>query len=90
MKRIFVALATSTALIATPAVARDNSWYAGLEGGVLFPDDADFRIGTSDQPVVVESDTGWDADVILGYDFGLLRLELEGGYKRFGVDGVTT
>ena len=30
--------------------------------------------------------TGWDADVILGYDFGMFRLEGELGYKRASVD----
>ena len=89
-------LASAAALIvgvATPAAARDNSGYVGIEGGVLFPkkqtisgaidftdpDNPDF----ARSPVAnVRYRTGYDLDVVGGYDFGMFRLEGELGYKR--------
>ena len=32
--------------------------------------------------------TGWDVDLIAGYDFGMIRLEAELGYKHAGIDGL--
>ena len=32
--------------------------------------------------------TGFDVDAIAGYDFGVIRLEGEVGYKHAGIDGV--
>ena len=112
MRKYLLAATAVAAVVATPAMARDGSVYAGIEGGILFPKDQDgdvFVDYTTTQtlgstPVIVgPADTtynnafginykrGIDADVILGYDFGMFRLEGELGYKRaglkdFGVD----
>src|SRR3954451_14461276 len=40
MRKYFLAAAAVT-VIASPAVARDNSGYVGIEGGILFPKDQD-------------------------------------------------
>ena len=38
MRNLTLALAlATTALVATPALARDHEWYVGVEGGALFP-----------------------------------------------------
>src|SRR6478736_2023556 len=81
--------------VATPAMARDGSGYVGLEGGVLFPQKQDIDgaidftappTGTSDfatsSVARIKSKTGYDVDLIGGYDFGMFRLEGELGYKR--------
>ena len=112
MRKYLLAATAVAAVVATPAMARDGSVYAGIEGGILFPKDQDgdvFVDYTTTQtlgstPLIVgPADTtynnafginykrGIDADVILGYDFGMFRLEGELGYKRaglkdFGVD----
>src|SRR5215213_5230018 len=116
--RTFLLAAAATIAIATPAAARDNSGYVGIEGGVLFPDaqHGDFNAtftqtpqspaaGTTAPlpgtglvgllPVALRTPpaavvggsrvtwkTGYDVDLIAGYDFGMFRLEGELGYKR--------
>ena len=41
-----------------------------------------------DDGLVIDHDIGFDADLVAGYDFGLVRGELELGYKRASVDEV--
>jgi opacity protein-like surface antigen len=92
-------LVAAAAAIATPAVAQDAGPYIGIEGGVLFPRDTevDASVDFIDplQPDVVYNDvfdldykTGFDIDGIIGYDFGMFRLEGELGYKRAKVDEI--
>ncbi len=38
MRRLLLAAAAAAA-IATPAVARDNSWYVGVEAGAMLVED---------------------------------------------------
>ncbi len=85
MNRTFslLACASLVALTATAAVARDNQWYIGLRGGIVLPTDGRFRSQGGTQP---EFDTtehsGWAAAARLGYDFGLLRTEVDLGYQQ--------
>ena len=73
--------AAALAAVATPAVARDNSAYFGLEVGVIQAKDSDVEI--EDEGVLtVDHKLGVDGDMIAGYDFGMFRLEAELGYKR--------
>src|SRR3954467_513336 len=118
MRRILLATTAVLAVAATPAAARDQSGYIGLEGGVMFPQsqDGDFAAtftqsaqspaagttaplpgtglvgalptGLATPPAGIVGGsrlkwkTGYDVDVIGGYDFGMFRLEAELGYKR--------
>ena len=87
-------LATAAAMvIATPAAARDGSGYIGADLGALFPKSQtvfgtiDFtNTGTTDFARTdvgsVKYKTGYDVDVVGGYDFGMFRLEGELGYKH--------
>jgi opacity protein-like surface antigen len=87
-------LASAAALvIATPAMAQDAHGYVGIDAGALFPKsqsvfgNVDFtNTGNTDiarQRVAnVKYKTGYDVDLIGGYDFGMFRLEGELGYKR--------
>jgi OOP family OmpA-OmpF porin len=61
--------------------------YLGLGAGIGFAEDNDIRFGDVDSKT--KYDIGPTGTVSLGYgfDFGL-RLELEGGYRLFGVDEV--
>ncbi|MEO7365248.1 MAG: outer membrane beta-barrel protein [Sphingomicrobium sp.] len=91
--RLYLLAAVAAAAIATPAVAKDNAGYVGLEGGILFPKSQHMN-GTVDftNPLVTDIATGrfsrvkfkkgYDVDLIAGYDFGMFRLEAEAGYKR--------
>ena len=91
----YLLAAVAAAAIASPAVARDGSGYVGLEGGVLFPQKqdidgaVDFTTNTLTRVDLASSNvasaklkTGYDVDIIGGYDFGIFRLEGELGYKH--------
>jgi len=93
--RKYLLVAVAAAAIATPALARDNSGYVGLDLGVLQPQKQhingtiDFTTppdGVTDFATTrvanVKFKTGYDADIVAGYDFGMFRLEAEGAYKR--------
>jgi opacity protein-like surface antigen len=94
MRKILLATAAVAAIAATPAVAKDNSPYVGIEGGVLFPQSQNIRgsviyTDPTNFPNVATTDVakikykqGYDVDLIGGYDFGMFRLEGELGYKR--------
>src|SRR6185503_20956165 len=90
MRKLAIAVALASTALATPAVARDHSGYVGLEGGVLFVEDmdVDYDDGVLSLPdaITVTHNTGGDVDLIAGYDFGMVRLEAELGYKRASVN----
>ena len=70
------------AAIVTPAEARDHSAYFGLEIGAMFPSsEAVESQNTNTKLFDLKYKTGADGDMILGYDFGLIRAELEASHK---------
>ncbi len=92
MRNILLATAAVVA-VATPAAAKDNSGYVGIEGGIMFPQkqDIDAAIDFTDPTVTdvtfndvarIKYKKGYDVDLIGGYDFGMFRVEGELGYKR--------
>jgi len=52
MRKLAIVAALASTAIATPAVARDHSFYAGLEGGAMIVEDLnlDYRSGTTTIP----------------------------------------
>lgn len=70
-------------MAASAAQARDNNWYIGLRGGVVFPDDRRFY---NSGPIGPDFNTtekrGWAAAARLGHDFGRLRTEIDVGYHQ--------
>ena len=78
----------STAL-ATPALARDDAWYVGLEGGAMIVEDMDLDIVDTDASHTVDMDYGFDVGGLVGYDFGAFRLEAEASYRRATMDTFT-
>lgn len=92
MKKIAFFLASAAAIAAAPAQAREGQAYIGINGGVLLEDQVDIDLATTDpqtNAAFADTETGIDADVVLGYDFGAFRLEAEGGYKRASYSGLT-
>ncbi|MGB7404307.1 MAG: outer membrane beta-barrel protein, partial [Pacificimonas sp.] len=90
MTRIFLipALLATTA-VATSALARDGSPYVGVEGGFFRAGDAKFEDPDSERDAVrVQHSTGFEAGGVIGYDFGMFRVELEGSYKQADATGV--
>ena len=90
MRKLAIAVALASTGLATPAVARDHSPYVGVEGGIMFVEDQDVDYNDGvlnlNNAITVTHNTGWDVDAIAGYDFGMVRLEGELGYKRAGVN----
>ncbi len=91
MKKSILLLAITSVAGATPALARDNSVYVGIEGGGMILKDIDYGIvGAPGATIPIDSKKGFDVDLVTGYDFGMFRLEAEGGYKRAKVDVAST
>src|SRR6185369_17802137 len=99
MKLHLSAAAVVAALVASsPAQARDGQAYVGVEAGAMLVNnihasaDGTFfnpNSALSDQDYFnADLDTGIDADLVAGYDFGHIRAELELGYRRAGFDHV--
>ena len=55
MNKLLFGLATAGAVVAMPAVARDGQVYVGLEGGVVSPEDFNFRLQGPDSLVFPNS-----------------------------------
>jgi len=88
MRKLVLAFALASTSIATPALARDGSLYAGLEGGGMLVEDAPFdynddgTFGPINNAWTLDHHPGWDVDLVAGYDFGMFRAEGELGYKH--------
>jgi len=80
MKTYLLAGAALATLAAAPAAARDNSGYFGIEAGAMWLNDFDIAVD-GDELFTLEHKMGVDGDLIAGYDFGVVRAELELGYK---------
>jgi len=85
MRHVTVFGALCALALASPAVARDGSGYVGIDAGAWFVDDTDFEYD-SDDVFGVEHKTGYDLDIIGGYDFGFIRAEGELSWKRASHD----
>ena len=90
MRKLAVVLALASTALATPALARDKSWYVGIEGGAMIVEDIDYDIGATANAASVDHNYGYDVDGVIGYDFGGFRVETEVGYKSATVDGYTS
>jgi len=93
--RKYLLAAVAAAALATPATARDKSLYVGVEGGLMLVEDTGLRYeydgeGAYDinDAIDIDHKYGFDIDLVGGYDFGLIRTELELAYKRASIDEV--
>jgi OmpA-OmpF porin, OOP family len=87
MRKLAVTLALATTALSTPAFARDDAWYVGVEGGAMLVEDIKFDIGTAVDAATVDHKAGFDVDGVVGYDLGAVRLEAEVGYRQATVSG---
>jgi outer membrane protein OmpA-like peptidoglycan-associated protein len=90
MRKLAITLALATTALSTPALARDNAWYVGIEGGAMIVEDIDWNVGAVEDALTVDHNYGYDVDATVGYDLGVFRLEAEVGYKSATVDGLTS
>jgi len=92
MRKLAIALALSTTVLAGPALARDGAWYVGGDFGAMIVEDIDLEfVGTTPARVVtVDHDYGYDGALFVGYDFGAFRLEAEVSYKSAELEEYDT
>ena len=96
MRKIAIALATTAALVASPALAKDGAVYIGGEFGAMKANDSDLDVNGVEDVVTVDylfdfpDDAGWDGAVFLGYDFGGFRLEGEASMKSADIEQYTS
>ncbi len=96
MRKLAIAMALSSTLLATPALARDDAWYIGGEFGAMivedinvrFPTGAPIQVGTAQ--LKTEHDYGFDGGGFVGYDLGSFRIEAEVAYKRAHLEEYET
>lgn len=98
-KLLLTAVLASTAL-ASPALARDDSWYIEADGGATWFQDQTHRLNgpvtgvtspfaIGDAIFITSTKTGYDFGGIVGYDFGPFRLEAEASYRRASLDNLS-
>jgi len=91
--RKYLFAAVAAVAIASPAAAKDNSGYVGLDLGLLVPQKQDVDAAVDfTNPLTTDIagskvgslkfKKGYDVDFVGGYDFGMFRLEGELGYKH--------
>lgn len=97
MRKIVAATVLATTALSGPVLAKDQSWYIGVELGPNLMQNELFDIRNAARTVVVEEglrashSIGYDLGGNIGYDFGKFRAEFEVAYKdnsidRFGVE----
>jgi opacity protein-like surface antigen len=90
MRKLAIALALSSTVLATPALARDGAWYVGGDFGAMIVEDVEFDVGTTEDAIVVDHEYGFDGSGFVGYDLGAFRLEAEVAYKKARIDELET
>jgi len=86
MRKLAVVLALASTALASPALARDKSWYVGVEGGGMIVEDMNFDIGTVNNAATIDHNYGYDVGGVIGYDLGAFRIETETSYRKATVD----
>ena len=88
MRKLAIALATTAAVTASPALARDGAWYVGGDFGAMIVDDLEIDVNGLEDAIVLDHEYGYDAALFTGYDLGGFRLEAEVAYKKADLDEI--
>lgn len=57
-------------MLSTGATAREGSFYIGAEGGLMLTETSDVDLDSFDSAGELDWDTGYDFDIVAGYDQG--------------------
>lgn len=90
MRKLAIAMALSSTLLATPAFARDGAWYVGGEFGAMIVEDMNVDVGTVDNAITLNHEYGYDGGIFVGYDLGAFRIEAEAAYKKADLESYQT
>ena len=89
MRKLVIGMAMASTALASPALAKDDSWYIGAEFGAMLVEDTDFEINGGPDAHSIDHEYGFDGGGYVGYDFGAFRLEAEVSYRQADIDGIT-
>ncbi|MEA3008780.1 MAG: OmpA-OmpF porin, family, partial [Sphingomonadales bacterium] len=56
MRKLAIAVALSSTVLATPALARDGAWYIGGEFGPMIVEDINVDIGNTNNAITINHD----------------------------------
>ncbi|WP_234041539.1 OmpA family protein [Erythrobacter aureus] len=88
MRKFVIGMAMASTALASPALAKDDSWYIGAEFGAMLVEDTEFEINGGPDAHTINHDYGFDGGGYVGYDFGAFRLEAEVSYRQADVDSI--
>ena len=66
MRKLAIAVALASTALASPAFARDDAWYVGIEGGASIVEDQDFDIAGGSKNGKADFNNAFDIDGIVG------------------------
>jgi outer membrane protein OmpA-like peptidoglycan-associated protein len=90
MRKLAIAMALSSTLLATPAFARDGAMYVGGEFGAMIVEDMNVDVGATANAITINHEYGYDGGIFVGYDFGAFRIEGEAAYKKADLEDYQT
>lgn len=90
MRKLAIGLALASTALASPALARDDQWYVGVDGGAMIVEDLNIDVGTSANAIKIDHDYGYDVGGLVGYDFGGFRLEAEASFREADPSNLTS
>jgi OmpA-OmpF porin, OOP family len=90
MRKLTIGLVLASTALASPALARDDQWYVGVDGGAMLVEDLKLDVGTVSDGIAIDNRTGYDFGGLVGYDFGGFRLETEVSYKKADPKSIAT
>ena len=90
MRKLAISLALASTALASPALARDDQWYVGVDGGAMIVEDPSLNIGTLQNAASIDTNKGFDFGGVVGYDFGGFRLESEVSYRQADAKGFNS
>ena len=90
MRKIALGMAVAASALAAPAMARDGQAYIEADIGAIIENEFDVGIEGFEDAASIDHTDGWDLGGIIGYDFGIIRTELEGSYKEGDPDTIVS
>jgi hypothetical protein len=60
MRKLAIGLVLASTALASPALARDDQWYVGVDGGAMIVEDLALDIGTLNNAASVDTKNGYD------------------------------
>ena len=90
IRKVALTAAVAACAIAVPAQARDGQGYAGIDAGIVIPKISTVDVGATADAYRLDHKSGWEADGVVGYDWGIIRTEAEVAYKHFKPKSLST